>query len=309
MLGTGDGEVMAPHDTTRRSLLAAGAGAAIAASWAGSAAAAAPPIRPLPGGGLDRELRALERRSGRTIGVVVGDGRRPVYGYRSREAFPMCSTFKTLLVAALLRDRAYDDAFWAQPVSYAASEVVENSPVTGADADRVMTRWQLADAALRRSDNTAGNLLLRDVGGPRGITRFARSLGAHDTRLDRWEPDLNEAVPGDLRDTSTARDLHHLFAAVLVGDALDQLGRARLLGWMLRNTTAGERLGKGLEPDVELADKTGAGAYGVVNDVGVYFREERRVSVAVLTRTSDPAAAPDNVVAAVGRLVRERWLR
>ena len=53
------------------------------------------------------------------------------------------------------------------------------------------------------SDNTAANLLLELLGGPSAVTQFARALGDEMTRLDRKEPDVSEATPGDPRDTST----------------------------------------------------------------------------------------------------------
>lgn len=37
----------------------------------------------------------------------------------------------------------------------------------------------------RVSDNTAANLLLRQLGGPAGLTRYVRRLGDRLTRLDR----------------------------------------------------------------------------------------------------------------------------
>ncbi len=55
---------------------------------------------------------------------------------------------------------------------------------------------ELCAAALINSDNTAGNLLLRCIGGPSEITTFARSVGDDQSRLDRWETELNSAVPG-----------------------------------------------------------------------------------------------------------------
>jgi len=58
-------------------------------------------------------------------------------------------------------------------------------------------------AAIEHSDNTAANLLLRTVGGPAAVTAYLRALGDPVTRLDRNEPALNEAKPGDVRDTTT----------------------------------------------------------------------------------------------------------
>ncbi|WP_261589484.1 serine hydrolase, partial [Escherichia coli] len=42
------------------------------------------------------------------------------------------------------------------------------------------------------SDNTAANLLLTTIGGPKELTAFLHNMGDHVTRLDRWEPELNE---------------------------------------------------------------------------------------------------------------------
>ncbi|MFC9773389.1 serine hydrolase [Pseudarthrobacter sp. NPDC127529] len=123
--------------------------------------------------------------------------------------------------------------------------------------------------------------------------------------MDCWEPDLNEARPGDLRDTSTPRDIQALYESLLLGDALSVLGQARLRGWMLRNTTAGKRLGAAVPPGAELADKTGAGHYGVVNDAGVVWPDQARpLTLAVMTRTDRQDAVNYNVVVArVGQLI------
>ena len=70
-----------------------------------------------------------------------------------------------------------------------------------------MTLAELCQAALQQSDNAAANILLNRIGGPQSITAFARSIGDERSRLDRWETELNSAIPGDLRDTSTPEAL------------------------------------------------------------------------------------------------------
>ena len=80
-----------------------------------------------------------------------------------------------------------------------------------------MTLDELCQAALQVSDNTAGNLLLKTIGGPSAITAFARSIGDPSSRLDRWETELNSAVPGDARDTSTPEALGGGYRDLLVG--------------------------------------------------------------------------------------------
>ncbi|MBG6239715.1 beta-lactamase class A [Mycetocola sp. CAN_C7] len=300
-----------PFDPTRRGVLMLGASGLLATTLiATGRPVAAEEKQHGKGPGLrrlDRALSDLESETGVTIGVAAGQHGRGPYTYRGGDAFPMCSLFKTLVVARLLRDHAYDDEFWKRRVSFREDQIVENSIICDADEDRNMSVEELADAALRFSDNTAGNLLLELIGGPLQIGAYATSLGARSTRLDRWEPELNEAIPGDLRDTSTPSDIRKLYETVLLGEALSTLGQARLRAWMLRNATAGKRLGAALPPGSELADKTAAGGFGVVSDAGVVWQEGHTpLTIAVMTRTDDADAPNDNsVVARAGKLIIE----
>ena len=266
-----------PYPLTRRGVIMLGATGLLATTMLapGDAASATPRGRGRGKKNLDRSIADLESSTGVTIGVAASTRGQTPYSYRGGDAFPMCSLFKPLAVAQLLRDSAYDDALWSRRVAFREDQIVENSLVCAADADRNMSVEELADAALRFSDNTAGNLLLELLGGPMQIGIFAQSLGARSTRLDRWEPELNEANPGDPRDSSTPSDIRSIYEALLLGDALSALGQARLRTWMLRNATAGSRLGAALPDGAELADKTGAGDYGVVNDAGVVWQKGR----------------------------------
>src|SRR6266704_2643904 len=150
-------------------------------------------------------ILSVEERTGARIGVAAldtGSGKR--LDYRSEERFPMCSTFKFFAAAAVLKrvDEKQDqlDRF----IRYDAKDILEYAPVTKAHLkDGGMTSGALCEAAIAQSDNTAGNLLLDAIGGPAGVTNFARSLGDQVTQLDRKEPELNSAIPGDDRDTTT----------------------------------------------------------------------------------------------------------
>lgn len=154
-----------------------------------------------------------------------------------------------------------------------------------------MTLDELCQAALQVSDNTAGNLLLKAIGGPPAITAFARSIGDPSTRLDRWETELNSAVPGDPRDTSNPTALGGGYRELLTGDALAPAQRRQLEDWMRANQTSSVRAG--LPPGWTTADKTGSGDYGSVNDIGVaYGPAGRRVLLAMMlrSRADDPKA-------------------
>lgn len=288
---------------SRRTLLRLGLAVPLAASTgvlgAGTAGAT--------GSGEDPAVRELERVYDVTLGVSatnLATGAR--LAHRAGDRFPILSVFKSVAAAAVLRD--LDEARLDHRVWYPPADIVLNSPITAEHVDTGMTVAELCDAAIRFSDNAAGNLLLREIGGPRGLTAFARSVGDRATRLDRWEIELNSAEPGDPRDTSTPAALARTFAGLLVGDLLRPADRRRLRNWMLANTTSGPRFRDALPDGWRLADKTGAGDYGTNNDAGVAWNPagEPIVIVAMSRRTERDAERVDPALADVARLVVRR---
>ncbi|MER6272246.1 class A beta-lactamase [Streptomyces sp900105755] len=261
-----------------------------------SALGAAVTARPAPG--TTSRLRALEREHAARLGVFARDtGSGARLGFRSGELFPMCSVFKTVAVAAVLRDLGEDAR--GRVVHYDESDVERagGAPVTGKPENLAagMTVAELCGAAIEYSDNTAANLLLEQLGGPVAVTRLCRSLGDGVTRLDRWEPELNSAEPGRVTDTTSPLAIATTYAKLTVGHALDGTGRRRLTGWLLANTTGGERIRAGLPGDWTVGDKTGTGDYGTANDVAIAWPHGRApLVVAVLSTHADAAAQADS---------------
>lgn len=237
-------------------------------------------------------IAALEQKHQRQLGVWARNMRTGrVIAHRADERFPMLSTFKTLLAAQILRD--HPARTLQQRLTWDESDVVANSPITSLTTRNGLTVAQLAEAAVTRSDNTAANELLHLVGGPAGITSFARSLGDTVTRLDRWEPDLNSAIPGDLRDTTSPRAIAQTYTKLVLGRALNRADREQLTTWMLANQSTVTRFGAGVPIDWRLADKTGGGDYATRNDVGVTWTPDGApLVIAALTRSDDPTAEP-----------------
>ncbi|WUO17744.1 class A beta-lactamase [Streptomyces sp. NBC_00289] len=241
-------------------------------------------------------LSTLESRHGARLGVFAHNlATRRTVRYRADERFPVCSLFKTLAAAAVLRDLDRHGEVLARRVHYTAADLVENSPRTEQHLADGMTVAELADAAIRYSDNTAGNLLLRQLGGPTAVTRFARSLGDRVTRLDRWETELNSAEPWRITDTTSPRAIGRTYARLVLGDALNRPDRELLNHWLLNNTTSGNRFRAGLPATWTIADKTGGGWYGANNDVGIAWTEDGTPLVlAVQTTLPDRDAAYDH---------------
>lgn len=263
---------------TRRALLGVAAALPLAACSTGSPPAAAPSPSasrvpspsPSPSEVRHEALVALEARFGARLGVyALATGTGTTVEHRADERFAFCSTFKALATAAVLHRRPLAEL--DTRVTYTDRDLLRSSFVTRDHVATGLTLRQLCDAAVRYSDGTAGNLLLRDIGGPAALTAYARSLGDPVTRMDRTEPDITGAVPGDERDTSSPRALGGTFRRIVLGDALPADRRALLRDLLERNTTGDRRIRAGTPAGWTVADKTGTGSYGTANDIAVVW--------------------------------------
>ena len=216
-------------------------------------------------------ILSVEQRTGTRIGVAALDtasGKR--FDYRSEERFPMCSTFKFLAAAAVLKRVDGGQEKLDRFVAYDAKDILEYAPVTkGHLKDGGMNLGALCAAAIEQSDNTAGNLLLDTIGGPTGLTNFARSIGDMMTRLDRKEPELNSASPGDERDTTTPAAMCADMQQLLLGNVLSESSRQQLENWLQHNETGTLMIRAGVPKTWTVGDKTGRCGNGATNDVAI----------------------------------------
>jgi beta-lactamase class A len=250
--------------------------------------------RPAPDPWSDIEASVHGRLGVARLDTATGS----IEGHRLDERFPMCSTFKVLAAALVLARVDAGQERLDRRIVVRPDSLLAYAPVTakhvGGDG---MSVAELCEAAITVSDNTAANLLLASAGGPSALTHFARGLGDGVTRLDRNEPRLNEAAPGDPRDTSTPRAMAITLRALALGNALSDASRARLVQWMTATSTGGKRLRAGLPADWRVADKTGTGELGTTNDVAIAWPPNRAPLVVVAYLTECRAPAPDREAA------------
>ncbi len=259
----------------------------------------------------DDPIADIERRVGGRLGVAAldtGSGKR--IDYRSNERFPMCSTFKMLAVAAVLTRVDDGRDHLTRSVRYGEADLLDYAPITRQHVQEGgMTLSALCEAAVEYSDNTAANLLLQALGGPSAVTRYARSINDDVTRLDRNEPTLNTALPGDLRDTTNPTAMLRDMQTILLRDVLSAESRLRLTNWLIANTTGAAALRAGLPATWRVGDKTGSGARGATNDIAIIWPPARNpiLVASYLTETGAPRAECSAALRDVGKVVAERF--
>jgi beta-lactamase class A len=252
---------------------------------------------------------ALEDGLDGQIGVYAIDtGSGKEITHRADEAFPMCSTFKAALAASLLERSVKNPKLMQKRVRYNKGVLLNHCPITEKHLDDGMTIQELCAAAVAYSDNAAANLLLKEIGGPAKLTAYLRSLGDKHTRLDRWEPELNSSIPGDLRDTTTPRAMATTLRELALDSGLPPAQRTLFQEWLIGNTTGDERIRAGVPTGWKVGDKTGTGPYGSTNDIGIIWPAGRApIVIAIyLRRNQREADNPVELLAAATKLALEQ---
>ena len=257
---------------------------------------------------VQQKLEALEKSAGGRLGVALintADDSQIVY--RADERFAMCSTSKVMAAAAVLKQSESDKTLLNQRVEIKKSDLINYNPIAEKHVNGTMTLAELSAAALQYSDNTAMNKLIAHLGGPEKVTAFARSLGDETFRLDRTEPTLNTAIPGDPRDTTTPLAMAQTLRNLTLGKALAETQRAQLVTWLKGNTTGGASIQAGLPKSWVVGDKTGSGDYGTTNDIAVIWPEDHApmILVTYFTQPEQKAESRRDVLAAAAKIVTE----
>lgn len=241
-----------------------------------------------------KEFSQLEKKYDARLGVYAIDtGTNQTISYRPNERFAFASTYKALAAGVLLQQNAMDTL--NEVIKFTKEDLVEYSPVTERHVDTGMTLGEIAEAAVRSSDNTAGNILFNKIGGPKGYEKALRQMGDRITMADRFETELNEAIPGDIRDTSTAKAIATNLKAFTVGNALPVHKRNILTEWMKGNATGDKLIRAGVPTDWVVGDKSGAGSYGTRNDIAIVWPPNRApIIIAILSSKDEKEATYDN---------------
>src|SRR5260370_15438342 len=191
-------------------------------------------------------LQQLVAGSGGAVGVTVvelGGTEHLAWSVDGDAVFTAASTYK---LVALMMEAQNIAAGTTDPnglVCYIPSDY-EEGWFDDYSPGACFTRNELASRAAKESDNTAGHMLVRDVGGASALNTWAAAEGATNSAFFEGN-------------TTTATDL----ATLSVAEASGELGGAIAQAWLsplLTGTTTEAGVPAGTPTDMTVVHKTGA---------------------------------------------------
>lgn len=256
---------------------------------------------------LKRNIIKLESSYGSRIGLWFYDSKtKKVISHRAKERFPMCSTFKLMLCAAILKKSEKNSSFLEKKVKYSKKDLVTYSPVTKKFTSEGMSVFELCQATLQTSDNTAANLLIEALGGLKKLNNFAKNIGDQSFRLDNKEPYLNSAIPEANENTTTAEAMGQSLEKIFLEDHLSKKSKALLKKWILGSKTGSKRIKAALFDGWKIGNKTGTcGSYGAIGDIAVLWPPKRKPMILVIYLHQNKQKSPnnENVIAKVSHSI------
>jgi beta-lactamase class A len=259
---------------------------------------------------VEKAIKMQEETLSARIGVAVLNVETgALWSFRGDERFPLTSTFKSIACAKLLYDVDQKRTELKNTVAVNRDDLVTYSPVLEAYVEKEIALGDACQATMLTSDNTAANIVIESVGGTESITSFLRDIGDVNTRLDRVEPGLNEALPNDPRDTTTPISMTNTLNELVFGTVLSQDSRVQLIDWMKRNEVTGNLLRSALPAGWEIGDRSGAGGFGARSITAVVWRDKQSpliVSIYV-SQTDASMDQRDLAIVEIGKSIFDRF--
>lgn len=254
------------------------------------------------------KFKQLEKEYDARLGVYAIDtGTKETVEFRENERFAYASTFKALAAAVLLKQNPI--SVLEEIRTFTNEDIVTYSPITEDFVNKGMSLGKIAEAAMQYSDNTAGNLLFEELGGPDGFEKALRESGDTITMADRIEPDLNEAIPGESRDTSTPKAIATTLEVFGISEYLPADKQEIFTNWLKGNTTGDSLIRAGVPESWVVGDKSGAGGYGTRNDIAIVWPPNREpIIIAIMSsRNDENASFNDKLIAKAAKVIAQAY--
>jgi beta-lactamase class A len=253
-------------------------------------------------------LKRLEDRYDARVGVSALDTESgESVDHCADERFGFASSLKVFAVAELL-DRTTPKEL-EKNVTWTQADVDEAgwTPVTEKHVDDGLPLEDVAESALRVSDNLAMNIVLDELGGPEALDDAMEKDGDSTTEVTDEEPELNDVEEGSTDNTTTPAAFTAGLQGLLAPDRLSDDDRRVLLDWMSANETGDPLIRAGAPEGWVVRDKSGH-SDAIQNDIAVVTPPDREpIVISVMTETDDPESedGPALVAAAAEAVLAE----
>lgn len=259
---------------------------------------------------LHEDIALLEQQIDGRIGISIWNTQsNKHWDFHGNERFPLVGTFKTLACATMLNKMDAGTLKRNATATIEQNNIVGWSPITDQLTGQNVRIEHACEAAMLMNDNTAANLVLKQIGGPRSVTLFLRTLGDNSTRLDRLEPKINEAPRGGKLDTTTPNAIVNTLEALINGDALSYESRVQLKIWMQDNEVSDSLMRSVLPSNWSIADRTGSGGNGTLGYNAVIWKENHKpIYLSIyITDTELSLQAREQLAAQICQLILHRY--
>ena len=254
---------------------------------------------------LEDQLKKLEARYDARVGVSALDTESgESVDHRADERFGFASSLKVFAVAELL-DRTTPKEL-EKNVTWTQADVDEAgwTPVTEEHVDDGLPLEDVAESALRVSDNLAMNIVLDELGGPEALDDAMEKDGDSTTEVTDEEPELNDVEDGSTDNTTTPAAITADLQSLLDPQRFSDDDRRVLFDWMSANETGDPLIRAGAPEGWVVRDKSGH-SDAIQNDIAVVTPPDRQpIVVSVMTEADDPESEDGPaLVAAVAEVV------
>lgn len=259
---------------------------------------------------INENISLIEQGIDGVIGVSVLDtDNLNQWHYNGNQRFPMMSTFKTIACAKMLQSSENNILDKNKKETIQLKDIIEWSPITKKLVGKSITLEDACKATMLTSDNTAANIILSNIGGPKSVTKFFRSLNDNISQLNRIEPNLNQALPGDTRDTTTPNAMNNNLNKILFGNYLSVSSQNKLKHWMIENKVSNNLLRSILPKGWNIADRSGAGGNGSrgINAV-IWSKQKKPIIISIyITQTNLSISELNLVINDIGKIILEEY--
>ena len=261
---------------------------------------------------IEQISRAAQGRVGMTATVLeTGES----VSLNGNQRFPMRSVYKFPIAMAVLAQVDQGKLKLDQQIRVEASDIVQGSRILDRNSLGVeLSLTELLKYMVSESDNTACDVLLRLVGGPKIVTQYLRGLSVNDIVVANTEKELGQDTAVQYRNYATPDAIVVLLRTFHQGQGLSKSSQALLRRLMTETSTGLNRI-KGLLPEgTVVAHKTGTSSTvnkvtAATNDVGLVTlpnSQHLAISVFVSDSMADDTTR-EEVIAKVARAAWDEW--